>query len=182
MSSIDIREEAGVRTLHFGSDWIQGAMRIARPWTLELDYTKEMMASLLLREDSRFPRKALLIGLGAASLTKFLYRNQPLTKLTVVEIEPAVVAAARQGLRLRPRALVTTMYARLMLADLFLHGIGGAKYDQLTDLIIRQFFDVQPPRGAAVTFEITGTDGSRRWILSSSAWSIGCAPAMSGEW
>ncbi len=44
--SIDVREEAGVRTLHFGSDWIQGAMRIARPWNLELDYTREMMVSL----------------------------------------------------------------------------------------------------------------------------------------
>jgi spermidine synthase len=35
--SIDIREESGVRTLHFGSEWIQGAMRIARPWNLELE-------------------------------------------------------------------------------------------------------------------------------------------------
>ncbi|HEY6095880.1 MAG TPA: spermidine synthase [Gallionellaceae bacterium] len=91
---IDIREEAGVRTLHFGSDWIQGAMRIARPWHLELDYTREMMASLLLRDPMRFPRKVLLIGLGAASLTKFLYRNRLLSKLTVVEIEQDVVAAA----------------------------------------------------------------------------------------
>ena len=91
--SIEISEEAGVRTLHFGSDWIQGAMRIARPWNLELEYTREMMASLLLRDA---PRKVLLIGLGAASLTKFLYRHYPLAHLTVVEIEPAVVAAARQ--------------------------------------------------------------------------------------
>ena len=98
--SIDIREEAGVRTLHFGSDWIQGAMRIARPWNLELDYTREMMTSLLLRDDSRFPRKVLLIGLGAASLTKFLYRHRPLAHLTVVEIEPRVVAAARQFFKL----------------------------------------------------------------------------------
>lgn len=98
--SIDISEESGVRFLHFGSTWVQGAMRIARPWHLELDYTKEMMASLLLRDDSRFPRKVLLIGLGAASLTKFLYRNFPLVKLTVVEIEPRVVAAARQFFKL----------------------------------------------------------------------------------
>ncbi len=98
--SIDISEEAGVRYLHFGSLWIQGAMRIARPWHLELDYTREMMASLLLREDSRFPRKVLLIGLGAASITKFLYRNYPLAKLTVVEIEPRVVAAAKQFFKL----------------------------------------------------------------------------------
>lgn len=97
---IDISEEAGVRYLHFGSSWIQGAMRIARPWHLELDYTREMMASLLLRDDSRFPRNVLLIGLGAASLTKFLYRNFPLSKLTVVEIEPRMVAAARQFFKL----------------------------------------------------------------------------------
>jgi spermidine synthase len=97
---IDISEEAGVRYLHFGSTWIQGAMRIARPWNLELEYTREMMASLLLREGARWPRKVLLIGLGAASLTKFLYRNFPLAHLTVVEIEPAVVAAARQFFKL----------------------------------------------------------------------------------
>ena len=97
---IDISEESGVRYLHFGSTWIQGAMRIARPWNLELEYTQEMMASLLLRDDSRWPRKVLTIGLGTASLTKFLYRNHPLAHLTVVEIESAVVAAARQFFKL----------------------------------------------------------------------------------
>lgn len=97
---IDISETAGVRYLHFGSTWVQGAMRIARPWHLELEYTREMMASLLLREEARWPRKVLLIGLGAASLTKFLYRNRPLAHLTVVEIEPGVIAAARQFFKL----------------------------------------------------------------------------------
>ena len=41
---IDISEEAGVRYLHFGSDWVQGAMRIRKPDALELAYTREMMA------------------------------------------------------------------------------------------------------------------------------------------
>jgi spermidine synthase len=95
-----VSEEAGVRYLHFSSDWIQGAMRIARPYALELDYTKEMMTSLLLRPEPTWPRRALLIGLGAASLTKFLHRYRPDSKLTVVEIEPAVVAAARQHFKL----------------------------------------------------------------------------------
>ncbi len=99
-SSIDISEQAGVRFLHFGSTWVQGAMRIARPWNLELEYTREMMASLLLRDESRWPRKILLIGLGAASLTKFLYKFRPLAHLTIVEIEPRVVAAARQFFKL----------------------------------------------------------------------------------
>ena len=38
----------------------------------------------------------LLIGLGAASLPKFLYRHRPHAALTVVEIDAAVVRAATQ--------------------------------------------------------------------------------------
>ncbi len=52
---------------------------------------------------------------------------------------------AAKGIKIRPRALITTMFARLVLGDLFLHGIGGAKYDQLTDEIIHRFFGVSPP-------------------------------------
>jgi hypothetical protein len=49
------------------------------------------------------------------------------------------------GIAVRPRALTTTMFCRLFLSDVFLHGVGGAKYDQLTDLICRQFFKYQLP-------------------------------------
>jgi spermidine synthase len=97
--SIDVSEKAGVRYLHFGSDWIQGAMRIARPYALELDYTREMMLPLLLRPED-WPRRVLLIGLGAASLTKFLWRYRPAAKLTVVEIDPRVIACARHFFKL----------------------------------------------------------------------------------
>jgi hypothetical protein len=48
--------------------------------------------------------------------------------------------------KLRSRALITTLFARLFLCDLFLHGIGGAKYDALTDVLIRRLFQVEPPR------------------------------------
>lgn len=52
---------------------------------------------------------------------------------------------AQRGVKLRGRALLTTLFARLFLSDLFLHGIGGAKYDELTDLIIQRFFGFEPP-------------------------------------
>jgi spermidine synthase len=97
--NIDISEEAGVRYLHFGSSWVQGAMRIARPFALELDYTRELMVPLLLHGDE-WPRKVLQVGLGAASVTKFLWRYRPQAKLTVVEIDPRVEAAARQFFKL----------------------------------------------------------------------------------
>jgi hypothetical protein len=51
----------------------------------------------------------------------------------------------RQGLKVRFRALTNTLYARLFLGDLFVHGIGGAKYDELTDEIIRRFYVFEPP-------------------------------------
>jgi len=50
-----------------------------------------------------------------------------------------------QGIKLRSRALITTLYARLLLADTFIHGIGGAKYDQVTDTLSQRFFEIRPP-------------------------------------
>jgi hypothetical protein len=47
--------------------------------------------------------------------------------------------------KIRSRALITTLWARLALSDLFLHGIGGAKYDRVTDRLIETFFGVTPP-------------------------------------
>lgn len=97
--SIEISEEAGVRSLHFGSDWVQGAMRVRRPNALELAYTREMMAGLLLREPP-WPRDVLLIGLGAGSLAKFIYHCLPKTKITVVEINMQVEVIARLHFKL----------------------------------------------------------------------------------
>jgi spermidine synthase len=88
--SIEISEEAGVRYLHFGSDWIQGAMRVRRPYALELEYTREMLACLLWRDWHHWPREVLLIGLGAGSLAKFLYHQLPRAKLQIVEIDARI--------------------------------------------------------------------------------------------
>jgi hypothetical protein len=52
---------------------------------------------------------------------------------------------AADGVRFRTRALTTTLFSRLCLADLFVHGIGGAKYDQMTDRIIAQFYELPVP-------------------------------------
>jgi hypothetical protein len=50
-----------------------------------------------------------------------------------------------RGFKVRSRALTNTLYARLFLADLFIHGIGGGKYDELTDALIRDFYGLEPP-------------------------------------
>jgi hypothetical protein len=56
-----------------------------------------------------------------------------------------LMALEAEGIRLRPRALTMTWYARMVLGDLFVHGIGGAKYDEVTDRIIAELFGIGPP-------------------------------------
>jgi spermidine synthase len=107
MPSIRINQEDGVRYLQFGAHWIQGAMRLNRPWSLELEYARDMMFPLLLRPRD-WPRRVLTVGLGAAALTKFLYRYCPQAKLDVAEIDPEVVLNAYQffGLPDDPRIAI----------------------------------------------------------------------------
>ena len=126
-NSIEVLEQAGVRYLYFSAEWIQGAMRIQRPNALELAYTREMMAGLLLR-DAPWPRDVLLIGLGAGSLAKFIYHKLPHARITVVEIDPQVEVVARlhfklpnDPLRLR---VVIGDGARFLLQD-------GGQYDYI---------------------------------------------------
>jgi len=52
---------------------------------------------------------------------------------------------SERGIRLRTRAITTTLFARLCFADLFVHGIGGAKYDEMTDCIVGSFYDLPAP-------------------------------------
>lgn len=59
--------------------------------------------------------------------------------------KPAMLSFDITPARLRPRALTLTLFARLCLGDFFIHGIGGGKYDEVTDAIIRDYFGVEPP-------------------------------------
>lgn len=56
-----------------------------------------------------------------------------------------------RGLKIRPKALLLTLFNRLFISDLFIHGLGGAKYDLVTDEIIREFFKVEPPHFLVVS-------------------------------
>lgn len=91
--TVYVSEKFGVRSLHIGSDTIQSAMRIARPNDLELAYTRSMMAFLLF---CQHPTRVLMIGLGGGSLAKFIYHRLPAVITEVVEVNPRVVAIARQ--------------------------------------------------------------------------------------
>ena len=77
------------RKLRFGTTDIQSAMDLRDPDHLVLSYTRLMMAFLLFQPQ---PQHILMIGLGGGSLPKFCHQHLPGSDITVVEIDPAVIA------------------------------------------------------------------------------------------
>ncbi|HEY5506562.1 MAG TPA: hypothetical protein VIK83_03630, partial [Coriobacteriia bacterium] len=57
----------------------------------------------------------------------------------------AVDAILSSGVRLAPKALALTLFTRMFVADVFIHGVGGGRYDQVTDDVARRYFGVEPP-------------------------------------
>jgi spermidine synthase len=98
-TAVAVSEEGGVRFLHIGGDAIQSAMRLSSPDHLELHYNRAMMAFLLFHPN---PGNALMIGLGGGSMARFLHRNYSRCKVTVIEVNPEVVGAARRYFDLPP--------------------------------------------------------------------------------
>ena len=95
-------EHEGVRYLHLGTPWVQGAMRIARPQQVELEYVQRMLAVLLwlpTQELDDTAQRAVQLGLGAGALSRFACQALK-WDTTAVEINPQVVAACRAWFRL----------------------------------------------------------------------------------
>ncbi|MFO0892483.1 MAG: hypothetical protein U0790_25490 [Isosphaeraceae bacterium] len=97
-------------------------------------------------------RRALLIRqLSRTMELRIAGEDEPLMELPLASDREACCAVDRlrelpgKSVRLRTRALTTTMFCRYLLGDLFIHGIGGAKYDELGDAISRSFFGIEPP-------------------------------------
>ncbi len=96
---VTLSEQDGVRYLHFGTEWVQGAMRIARPYWLELEYSQQMMAWMLFLPE---PQSIVQLGLGTGSLTKFCHREYPKAQIRAVELNNAVITVAESMFRLPP--------------------------------------------------------------------------------
>lgn len=98
MDDVTLSEADGVRYLHFGTHWIQGAMRVGRPHDLILTYTQQMMAWLLFHTPQKEDEIAIL-GLGAGSLLRFCMKHTS-SDIHTVEINPRVTAMCTAYFRL----------------------------------------------------------------------------------
>ncbi|MBL8334163.1 MAG: spermidine synthase [Rubrivivax sp.] len=93
---VTISEHEGVRYLHLGSIWVQGAMRIRKPQVVELVYVQRMLASLLWLPAQALEAggHAVQLGLGAGAITRFTHAALG-WRTTAVELNPLVIDAAR---------------------------------------------------------------------------------------
>jgi spermidine synthase len=117
-----ITEYKGVRFLHLGTSWVQGAMRLAKPDNIELEYIQMMMMWMLFIDQ---PRHIVQLGLGSAALTKFSYHRFPGAKVSVAELNPNVIAACHAQFGLPPndaRLHVREMDAMDFVRDRANHG------------------------------------------------------------
>jgi spermidine synthase len=102
LPEVNFSDYGDVRCLHLGTEWIQGSMLIDSPFEIELEYVQRMMAWLLFVDTASVPkRRAMQLGLGAATCTKFCFKKLRM-KTTAIEINPQVIIACRLWFKLPP--------------------------------------------------------------------------------
>lgn len=134
---VTLSEESGVLFLHFGNEWIQGAMRVRKPDWIELEYAQQMMAWMLFIKE---PQHVAQLGLGTGALTKFCYRQFPHMQVTAVELNPAVIAVCQSMFKLPPeddRLSVLEMDAMDYVNDSANHGKLDALQADLYDATVK---------------------------------------------
>lgn len=127
-----VSEDAHGLSLHFSHDALQSLMNPENPNQLEIPYTRTMMGFLLMKPQ---PIELLMIGLGGGSIAKFCHAYLPQTRITVVEINPHVIA-------LRDRFQIPADDARFCVV----HGDGADFVRDTTqrfDAILVDGFDAQ---------------------------------------
>jgi len=77
--------------------------------------------------------------------------DEPIGTLGGSDLADAPAAAARlaalrrAGWKIRPRALSLTLFTHLCLGDVFVHGLGGALYDKVTDVVFERLLGIRAP-------------------------------------
>ena len=84
-----VLDDGVARSLYFTRGELQSRMVTHSPWRLAVDYTRTMMGFLLFNPA---PARIGMIGLGGGSIAKFCHRYLPASHLTVLEINPHVIA------------------------------------------------------------------------------------------
>lgn len=93
---IVVAEDGDVVTMYFvvdGTYYIESRLDRGHPRSLDLDYTRTMMAGFLLQPQ---PKRLLMIGLGGGQISNYLFEHIPGLEIDAVDIDPEVIRLARK--------------------------------------------------------------------------------------
>lgn len=111
-------------------------MRLRDPNAIYLEYSQQMMAWLLFLQ-SRPKMQVTQLGLGTGSLAKFTLENCPGVRNTIIEINPAVIIAAKTmfGLPTDPNLTIVQ--------DDALAYVKNTRHHQQSDVLQVDLYDAQ---------------------------------------
>lgn len=163
----------------FVADIVLDAQRFATAYNAELD---EYRAANKVRSDVQ-PFPDLATGAGLTELPLWVFRDGTRTTAWAETVsggaarlvteqgellaelpntgDNAVAALEASGVSVAPKALALTLFARLFTCDLFIHGVGGGRYDRVTDGVCRRYYGVEPPTFAVASITMYLPLGAR---------------------
>ncbi|NVM77420.1 spermidine synthase [Duganella sp. SG902] len=138
-----VRTHGNKRLLEFQPGMVQSEMRLSRPDDLVLSYARAMMCFVLFHPR---PEHIVMVGLGGGSLAKFCYRYLPRCRITVLELNPEVIALREQFAIPRDNARF-----RVIQADAVEY---MARLDNSADVLLVDGFDAEglPPALGSASF------------------------------
>lgn len=95
-NTILITERGSIRTMYFvvdGTRYIESRWDMDHPGSLDLDYSRTMMAGFVVQPA---PKRFMMMGLGGGQITNYLFERFPDMEIDAVDIDPEVVRLARK--------------------------------------------------------------------------------------
>ena len=95
-NTIMITERGSIRTMYFvvdGTRYIESRWDMEHPNSLDLDYSRTMMAGFLINPA---PKRFMMMGLGGGQISNYLFERFPNLEIDAVDIDPEVVRLARK--------------------------------------------------------------------------------------
>lgn len=105
---IVVGERGSVRTMYFvveNTRYIESRIDLSHPQSLDLDYTRTMMAGFMVHPR---PKRLAMIGLGGGQISNYLHARFPDMEIDAVDIDPEVVRIAHEYFRVPKTATYRT--------------------------------------------------------------------------
>lgn len=95
-NTIMVTERGSIRTMYFvvdGTRYIESRWDMDHPNSLDLDYSRTMMAGFLVQPA---PKRFMMMGLGGGQISNYLFERFPGLEIDAVDIDPEVVRLAHK--------------------------------------------------------------------------------------